>query len=84
MTRKKIYKGVLTCLLITIVAVNLSFGNSMKSFFRPKLARAAYDIECNCAAFGGNLFCAVNNYGSSCAPAGTTFCANYNRNCGSE
>jgi len=82
MNRKNILKGALAFLLITAVTVNLSFAGSRKSYFHTKLARAAFDIECNCALFGGNTNCAVNNYGSTCAPAGTTNCSTYNGNCG--
>lgn len=82
MKRKTILQGLLAFLLIAVVTINLAFAGSMKHLFRPKIARAAFDIECNCAAFGTNNLCLANNYGSVCAPAGTTLCQTYNTNCG--
>ena len=82
MKRKTIFQGSLAFLLIGVVTINLAFAGSVKHLFRPKIARAAFDIECNCAAFGGNNSCLANNYGSLCAPAGTTMCTTYNSNCG--
>lgn len=82
MKRKTIFRGLFAFLLIFAVTINLSLAGSMKHLFRPKLARAAFDIECNCAAFGGNANCLANNYGSQCAPAGSNTCTTYNTNCG--
>jgi hypothetical protein len=83
MKRKNIFQGLVALFLIAIVTVNLSFGSSVKHLFRPKLARADDPIWCDCALLGGNKNCAVNNYGSSCAPIQEDInCSLYNGNCG--
>lgn len=73
--------GLAAGLLMGVVSMNFAFGNSVKSFFSPKIARAGFDVVCDCALFGGNKNCAANNYGANCAPSGSSACSSYSSNC---
>ncbi len=72
--------GVFAALALSVVS--FTSGAKNHSSFSLKEAQASTTIECDCALFGGNNNCLANNYGSSCAPDGTSNCQSYNSNCG--
>lgn len=70
-------------LLIGMVAFSLvDFSPKDESFISLKDVKAAPDIHCACAFWGGNANCLANNAGSTCAPAGSLHCQSFNSNCG--
>ncbi|CAM3693661.1 hypothetical protein [Sphingobacterium prati] len=81
MNKRKIMKAVLGSLAAVTMCVGFAQSNTLKSSMSPKVARAAFDVSCYCAFWGGNNNCAANNGGSQCAPAGSSSCSSYNSNC---
>lgn len=81
--KAKRFTLVLSIVLAMVVTfASITSGNSRGNAFRLKAANANPDVNCNCSLLGGNKECLANNYGASCAPAGTANCSNYNPNCG--
>lgn len=80
-SRFALVMGIAVAVAITFASMT---GNAKGNAFRLKTAQAAFAIECDCALFGGNNNCLANNYGSQCAPDGTTDCQTKNANCGGQ
>jgi len=68
-------------LVVGAVGLHFSFGHSLNHLIHPKIARAFDGYTCYCPLLSGNQKCAVNNWGSQCAPDGTGQCSTYNTNC---
>ena len=79
--KRNVRNALCLALLAAVVSLNLSYGGSLNHLFHPKLARAFDGYTCYCPVLSGNQACAVNNWGSQCAPDGTLQCSTYNYNC---